>query len=124
MSFNDYIFSPVPSFQVQDIMVGHCFEEQAVWDPKTRSGHHDYSKLSQTKPSFVWYPNPAEVNEYDDIRLAPPSWTPKPNGSAAGKSASWSERSSNEAAKAASERKPPANKWNRQSQMVALSERW
>jgi len=97
------------AYQVQDIMVGYCFEEQAVWDPITRKGCHDYAKLSQTKPSFVWYPNPAEVNDYEDIRLEPPSWNNESNRSLSNRATSSESLE---------------NQRSRQSTMVALSERW
>mmetsp|Transcript_16096 Transcript_16096/g.39422 ORF Transcript_16096/g.39422 Transcript_16096/m.39422 type:complete len:429 (-) Transcript_16096:624-1910(-) len=93
------------AYQVEDIMVGYCFEEQAVWDPKTKTGYHDYSKLSKTKPSFVWYPNAVEVDDYEDIRLEPPSWSNRSNG------------------KQQVTERPDEPVWKRQS-TYAASERW
>ncbi|KAL3928361.1 MAG: hypothetical protein SGBAC_012683, partial [Bacillariaceae sp.] len=94
------------AYQIEDIMVGYCFEEQAVWDPKTRTGHHDYAKLSMTKPSFVWYPNPAKMDEYEAVRLEAPS---------------WSQRSNHH--REESERSSDLPVWKRQS-TIAASEMW
>ncbi|CAJ1932539.1 unnamed protein product [Cylindrotheca closterium] len=44
------------AYQVHDIMVGHRFEDMAIWDEETRKGYFDYAKLSSIQPSFVWYP--------------------------------------------------------------------
>mmetsp|Transcript_23739 Transcript_23739/g.58185 ORF Transcript_23739/g.58185 Transcript_23739/m.58185 type:complete len:419 (-) Transcript_23739:443-1699(-) len=44
------------TFQVEDILVGQRFEEQYTWDAETQTEYYDYSKLSSTKPSMVWYP--------------------------------------------------------------------
>jgi hypothetical protein len=57
------------SYQVEDIMIGHRFEDQAVWDKDTNKGHFDYAKMSSTMPSHVWYPkqsNPFVEADCDD----------------------------------------------------------
>ncbi|CAJ1948879.1 unnamed protein product [Cylindrotheca closterium] len=48
-------------YQTQDIMVGHKFEDQAVWDLQAKKGSFDFAKLSSTRPSLVWYPNSTDI---------------------------------------------------------------
>jgi hypothetical protein len=44
------------AYGVEDIMIGHRFEDQAVWNADTKTGHFDFAKMSSTIPSLVWYP--------------------------------------------------------------------
>ena len=43
-------------YELQDIMIGHSFQDQISWDTETKVVTIDHSKLSDTKPSPVWYP--------------------------------------------------------------------
>jgi inward rectifier potassium channel len=57
------------AYQVADIMIGHRFEDQAVWNPDTKKAYFDFAKMSSTMPSLVWYPkqsNPFVESDCDD----------------------------------------------------------
>ncbi|CAJ1948873.1 unnamed protein product [Cylindrotheca closterium] len=43
-------------YHLEDIMVGHRFEDQVTWDAGTRTAFIDYSKMSSTTLSMVWHP--------------------------------------------------------------------
>ena len=45
-------------YLLEDIMIGHAFEDQISWSSETRELVVDYAKLSNTKPAPVWYPQP------------------------------------------------------------------
>lgn len=47
------------TYEIADMMIGHRFEDQAVWNKETRKGYFDYAKMSSTVPYYVWYPKPA-----------------------------------------------------------------
>eukprot|EP00980_Cylindrotheca_fusiformis_P004251 scaffold918_cov126-Cylindrotheca_fusiformis.AAC.30 len=49
------------AYQVEDIMVGHRFEDQVVWEKESRKGYFDFAKMSTTVPSVVWYPKPTNI---------------------------------------------------------------
>jgi len=54
------------NYQVADLLVGHGFEDQAVWDKDIRTGTFDYAKMSCTRPSLVWYPQKKDILKCDD----------------------------------------------------------
>lgn len=71
MSFNlsinaiqDATKSPITAhtgYELQDVMIGHGFEDQIAWDNETKIVMIDHSKLSNTKPSPAWYPRRTRV---------------------------------------------------------------
>ena len=44
------------TYGLQDVLVGHCFQDQISFDEKTKTIICDYSKMNETMPSPVWYP--------------------------------------------------------------------
>lgn len=58
---HDVTKSPITAhatYLLEDIMIGHAFEDQISWSSETRELVVDYGKLSDTKPAPVWYPQP------------------------------------------------------------------
>lgn len=54
------------TYHVEDVLVGHAFEDQAIWDKDVLTGTFDYAKMSKTRPSFAWYPQKKDILECDD----------------------------------------------------------
>ena len=58
---HDVTKSPInahAAYLVEDVMIGHAFEDQVSWNSETRELVMDFAKLSSTKPAPVWYPSP------------------------------------------------------------------
>lgn len=55
----DITKSPITAqagYQVQDVLIGHCFQDQIDWDNATHQIVVDYAKMNETRPHPVWYP--------------------------------------------------------------------
>lgn len=50
-------FSEQTGYLLEDLLIGHTFDEQSTWDMETRKIICDYSKMSSTHPKSVWYPS-------------------------------------------------------------------
>ncbi|CAJ1948881.1 unnamed protein product [Cylindrotheca closterium] len=53
-------------YQVEDLLVGHAFEDQAIWETAIQTAVFDYDKMSSTRPSFVWYPQKKDILDCGD----------------------------------------------------------
>lgn len=54
------------TYSVQDVLVGHSFEDQVTYGAELRKGLFDYAKMSCTRPSLVWYPQKNDNLECDE----------------------------------------------------------
>jgi len=54
-------------YEVQDLMIGHRFEDQTSFDVPTRTFSFDYSKMNRTKPAYVWYPSKSNYKSRRDL---------------------------------------------------------
>ena len=54
-------------YEVQDLMIGHRFEDQTSFDVPTRTFSFDYSKMNRTKPAYVWYPSKSNYESRPDL---------------------------------------------------------
>ena len=51
------------SYEKEDVMIGHGFDDMATHIPETKTVINDYSNLSKTHPQPVWYP----ANKYQHV---------------------------------------------------------
>ena len=54
-------------YSLEDILIGHRFQNEVFFDEENRVCTSDYSKMSETDPSPVWYP--AQSGAYGIDRL-------------------------------------------------------
>lgn len=62
-------------YGVEDIMIGHSFQNLMTVDDDSRVCISDYSKMSDTEPYPVWYPAPAgayDTREKTKIKVFKP----------------------------------------------------
>lgn len=45
------------AYQVEDILIGHVFQDQIELDTKTNTIVFDFAKMNSTEPCPVWYPS-------------------------------------------------------------------
>lgn len=62
-------------YALEDIMIGHSFQEMVVSDGDPKRLVSDYSKMSDTEPYPVWYPSRTGVHETEE-KIPPRSFGP------------------------------------------------
>ena len=63
-AMQDITMAPInaqTSYMIEDVLIGHAFEDQIDWDQDAGIVTIDYAKLSATYPSPVWYPKPSRL---------------------------------------------------------------